>query len=242
MSSCLFRSGPAVAGSLNSTSEATASTGLSQLLRTDHVPAGHGRVWWARCLLPGPPRQNLFSTLQQNLPSKIPAAPAPFPPTPCAPCGPQIRALSLSHLGSHPAQDEHSNGRRPSRSRHPFRSFTNHLVLLATKAAPHLKSMSLANRHSTVATTPASQTTRERDQHLAGAGSKPADFRAPADEHAGATTSSLQDRSFGTHTVGGKMTGHHAEEEGRPPYSHVRTMTPAPRAPRDGAVAARAGG
>lgn len=86
--------------------------------------------------------------------------------------------------------------------------------------------MSLANRHSTVATTPATQTTRERDQDLAGAGSKPADSRVPANEHAGAT-SSLQDSSLGAHPVGSNMTGHHAEEEGRPPYSHVRTMTPA---------------
>lgn len=87
--------------------------------------------------------------------------------------------------------------------------------------------MSLANRHSTVATTPASQTTRERDHDLAGAGSKPVDFRTSATEHAGATTSSLQDSSLGAHTVGSNMTGHHAEEEGRPPYSHVRTMIPA---------------
>lgn len=226
---------------LNSTSEATASTALSQLLRTDHVPAGHRRVGEVPAAGAAAVAKFIFD-LATKPPSKNPAAPAPFPPTPCATCGPQIRALSLSHLGFHAAQDEHSNGRRPhpEPGTHSDRSLIT-LVLLATRAAPHLKSMSLANRHSTVATTPASQTTRERDQNLAGAGSKPADFRAPADGHAGAT-SSLQDRSFGAHTVGGNMTGHHAEEEGRPPYSHVRTMTPAPRASRDGAVAARAGG
>lgn len=79
--------------------------------------------------------------------------------------------------------------------------------------------MSLANRLWT-AVTPAAPTTSERNDDLAGVGSRRTD-RVSENDHA-VVSHSLQDVSLGAASVSSNMTGPNVEAEGRPPYAHVR--------------------
>lgn len=156
---------------------------------------------------PALPRTIFFSRTRNNLTSPHPR----FPPCPTAHArARQIRPLPLFTWASTPPRT--TDGPPPAPSFISFFPFT-----LATRA-PTQRRMSLENRPWT-AVTPAAQTTNDRNNGLAGAGSRRTD-RVSAGDHAGATHS-LQDTSLGAASASNNMTGHDVEGEGRPPYTHV---------------------